>query len=609
MAEYKGKFTGEQTDERLSLAEQVPNKADKNGKYPNMTVGFAENLIGRGDTQEAYINFRPSAGADTNITDGAARIKKIKGNSLVWNQAVSNADFRNGIAGWGSSLADIYARDGYMEFVINEQGSQQFSHYFATPLAKGHKYAIVCDFKRNTTAEFPLYIYFGKQSGGYDTFYSDSYSSETRHISTAFITTTDAIDFMLVYPFINAEVGTSAYIYSVRVVDLTKMFTAGNEPTTILEYYERKPMNISDECEYSDGVIVDMKINSLVSVGDNLFDKSLWQRGAMSLDGIFTPDNNCPYGSVLLKCIPNTTYYGVDFSNGFVTAPFWFYDEQMNFIKYDYVGTTGDMNIHNAKGLISSPDNAHYVRIVCYEEYLDTCSISLVHSGYKAENHKYVPYQQDVKDLSFISEVFPNGMRSVGNVCDEFRFNQTKKVWEKVTRIGVIPDLSSLIVRQTNANGEFVLNLPQNYIGVKDYNSISPILSSVFVATSVYAADTYGISDCIYGQDDWLIMRSSKHNDLTSIKAAMLGVPMYYKLAEPIITLIEGSENRNLDYLVWDFGTEEAIASVPSAPFRADINYEFNAVDDIRWAHSKIKELLADIELLKASQTSSTLVE
>lgn len=570
MAEYKGKFTGEQTDERLALAEQVPNKADKNGKYPNMTVGFAENLIGRGDTQEAYINFRPSAGADTNITDGAARIKKIKGNSLVWNQAVSNADFRNGIAGWGSSLADIYARDGYMEFVINEQGSQQFSHYFATPLTKGHKYAIVCDFKRNTTVEFPLYIYFGKQSGGYDTFYSDSYSSETRHISTAFITTTDAIDFMLVYPFINAAVGTSAYIYSVRVVDLTKMFTAGNEPTTVVEYYERKPMNIADEFAYNEGQIVDMKADRLISTSDNVYNPHT--HNARVLGG---------------KAYNITTSTGAAFNVEF------FNDE----ISATTIDAVDDKYTFPANGYCQVSD--------AYGESLGDICVCLSHSYDKP----HTAYQQDVKVFSFISEAFSNGMRSVGNVCDEFRFNQTKKVWEKVTRIGVIPDLSSLIVRQTNANGEFVLNLPQNYIGVEDYNSISPILSSAFVATSVYAADTYGISDCIYGQDDWLIMRSSKHNDLTSIKAAMLRVPMYYKLAEPIITPIEGSENWNLDYLVWDFGTEEAIASVPSAPFRADINYEFNAVDDIRWAHSKIKELLADIELLKASQTNSTLVE
>ena len=53
-----------------------------------------------------------------------------------------------------------------------------------------------------------------------------------------------------------------------------------------------------------------------------------------------------------------------------------------------------------------------------------------------------------------------------------------------------------------------------------------------------------------------------------------------YPLDEPIVTPIEIPIDFN--YYVEDFGTEEAISAENSAPFNADIIYQFNAVDRIR---------------------------
>ena len=53
-----------------------------------------------------------------------------------------------------------------------------------------------------------------------------------------------------------------------------------------------------------------------------------------------------------------------------------------------------------------------------------------------------------------------------------------------------------------------------------------------------------------------------------------------YELAEPIVTPITTPIDFN--YYVEDFGTEEAILAENSAPFRADIVYQFNATDQIR---------------------------
>ena len=52
-----------------------------------------------------------------------------------------------------------------------------------------------------------------------------------------------------------------------------------------------------------------------------------------------------------------------------------------------------------------------------------------------------------------------------------------------------------------------------------------------------------------------------------------------YPLAEPIVTeLDEADQFKDLDYQVWNGGTEKAIAEGKSAPLAADITYGFNAV-------------------------------
>jgi hypothetical protein len=53
-----------------------------------------------------------------------------------------------------------------------------------------------------------------------------------------------------------------------------------------------------------------------------------------------------------------------------------------------------------------------------------------------------------------------------------------------------------------------------------------------------------------------------------------------YPLEEPIVTPIEAPIDFN--YYVEDFGTEEAILAENSAPFSADIIYQFNATDQVR---------------------------
>lgn len=69
-----------------------------------------------------------------------------------------------------------------------------------------------------------------------------------------------------------------------------------------------------------------------------------------------------------------------------------------------------------------------------------------------------------------------------------------------------------------------------------------------------------------------------------------------YPLAEPIVTeLDEADQFKDLDYKVWNAGTEKAISEGKSAPLAADITYGFNAIGKIKELESLVAALRAKV--------------
>ena len=74
-----------------------------------MTAGFAQEIVGDGSATPEEFSFRPTAGEDRNVANttyydgernGVARIEKIKGNSVVYNQLLKCAADQRGVDGW-----------------------------------------------------------------------------------------------------------------------------------------------------------------------------------------------------------------------------------------------------------------------------------------------------------------------------------------------------------------------------------------------------------------------------------------------------------------------------------------------------------------------------
>ena len=568
------------TDADKALVQTIPNindelntKADKEGYYPTMTVGKSDNLVGRGESTPEEFSFRPSAGY-LSVEDGSARITSIKGDSVVWNQKLHNADFSSGSDYWSSHDASLIEKDGYIQFVVNEQSSQYISQ-FGVNLPKNHIYVVECDFQRDTNESFPFLAYFGKKSGGYDTYYSESYSNNTRHTHTAFITTTDEIEFILVYPIINASKGVSANIYSITVSDLTQMFGAGSVPTTIEEYNARKPL-VANEFAYNEGEVVSMNVDSIKSVGNNAFD---YTKGYAKVVG------GHEYHCTVDGAPADDVYFSKDIEN-----------------------ITFEENVlpHKINGIYTFPSDG-YVSASSFGSSNENICICLHHSYDKP----FMPYEDDVVDLSWIKGIkylnnddeyvalFPNGLRSAGEAHDEVRYNRTTKKWEAIKRVGEV-DMGSMdwimgSSSQSNIVNPVSTSINDVIVAPNRNDEKANILCPLYVTDSLDNTYLLKIDKSIgAGSSGLLRIYDSQYQNsgsLESFRTAIQGVMLYYELAKPIVVEIPNSENFNLDYLVWDFGTEEAKLIVPSAPFRADIIYQFNAVDRIRDNSRRVADL------------------
>ena len=340
------------------------------------------------------------------------------------------------------------------------------------------------------------------------------------------------------YPNIEAPVGSEFDIYGIRLYDLTQMFGAGNEPTTIEEFYARIPSGV-DMNAYNAGEVIHMNTESIKSVGENLFNKEKAIRGYIENNQFIEAEWSNRYG-LLMRCIPNTEYYLKDAMNGYFLASAWFYDANMNYIEYDYV--TDNSEVEVSSGIITTADNAAYMVVFCNQDYIDSCMVSLVHSGWKQDvDAGYQPYWEDRLDLSVIGKYFPQGMKKAGSAYDEIRFNKASGKWEAVRRIGEV-DMGSLEWIYNNVAGQYRFYSYGIQNSIMKPNSADTIAN---IVCSRYIPDSWNtlfvnLKDKIVATHTGspIAVFDSAYTDAASFKAAMSGVMLYYELAEPIVTEI-----------------------------------------------------------------------
>ena len=568
----------EELSERIAendvLIEDLQNtKIDKEADdyYPQLSVGVADNLSGVEVVDSSFTTRQSGGGA---ITDGVARVQSIKGNSVVWNQLVSTdriISLQGDVNITILESGEIYAEGEGESFLGSSLLTPQ------VPLENGHKYLYNFDVKKDIKET--IGVYFGNvwnnPSGGFpipaDTWY---------HVESIAAPTGELNRGLWIYPWNNTQLtACKAWIKNLVVYDLTQMFGAGNEPSTIEEYNARKPI-VADEYAYNEGEVIDMNVQGIKSVGRNVWDEQ-WESGTIAgSDGALVDDSTKIRTKNLIRVLPNKEYHFTQPSQLPIRV-FW-YGADKAYKAYDYFAESTSFLI---------PSDVHYIKVVFeYPTYNNDICINLSDASV---NGKYFPYVKRTEDLSIIRKYFPNGMKSAGTAHDEIRYNKVTQKWEKVQRIGEV-DMGSLLWT-IDGRGRFQST---SILGV-----ISPVLSGAYanVLTNEYVVDTATntydrINDKVIAvsSDGYLKVVDSTYTDAASFKAAMAGVILYYELAEPIVTEID-EQDFNTDYLVWNGGTESALASKSSSALRAEITYGFNAVGKIKEIDDKLTELSAEV--------------
>ena len=544
------------------------------GVFPNLVSG---DLAGRGESVPAEFGFRASGGKS--IKDGRAYIKRIKGNSVVWNQTATISGLNSTFSKNGdkyvatptstpSTPGNMASSSGRLRLLPNCVVNHVYLYDFGfTRLSKRED---IDDFTPTNMA-----VLIGSKSLFYD-----ANIGEKKHING--ISTAQDTSYIAVS--LNDCV---CEIDSPIIIDLTQMFGSGNEPSTIEEFNARVATLGVDLYAYNDGEVIHCNTESIKSVGDNAWDEE-WESGRFNTN---TGEPNPASGIRTknpIKVLPNQSYWCL--ANNNIFALFW--DSEGNLIEKVYY-ENNYLPIKDKQ--FTTPANADYMvfyvpDIIAYNHDI---MITLVHSGWKQDTDAgYQPYWQDTLPLPIINKYFPDGMKKAGSTHDEIRYNKASGKWEAVQRIGSV-DMGSMAWSYDSANQVFtsytIMDLMTHPAEVSE--RAMGLLCAKYSPSRTYVAQT---------MDDksWLripksvTIKDTSYTDAATFKAAMQGVMLYYEAAEWEWVELDAEDQNFRDYYnVADFGTEQSQSSVPSAAFSADIIYQFNAVDTIREHEIEIQKL------------------
>lgn len=238
-----------------------------------------------------------------NIINGLAvlmaKILKIKGNTIVWNQNISNGDFSNGTTGWtfsDSIAGSVSSKTLTLTMGSTVHSSLSISHSYT--MKSGHKY--LCIAKINPSKAVGTRLLDSGVASGLTTM---TLTANAWNQYSSFATMTSDYAFTLYYNT-NQVLATSDTVKfrTINLFDLTQMFGSGNEPSTLDEFTSLFPL---DYYAYDSGSLLSFNGTGIKTQTKNLCPKpTIISNGRLMLYGKDETENY-PETWVLL---PKGTY-------------------------------------------------------------------------------------------------------------------------------------------------------------------------------------------------------------------------------------------------------------------------------------------------------------
>jgi len=368
--------------------------AKVNGKYVSMSVGkadVADNLTAQlGSTDETPFASIRSSGGSADVGTGNAKLSKLVGATIAWNQLCENNDGWNAVTGgWynhpTTTTKTFDSSTRTLTITANaDMSGMSVSYVCGTKYAyqNNHKVLILAKVKSsiNTTARLHIYGFNGSR------YYTEYISLQANVEKEIFLLGSLTIAGQYQYVSVSADTtttfttGDTFIVRDLQVFNLTLMF--GNDdriPHALLNGVVENNVNISAATcfkrmfpasyyTHNVGQLISCKPSNYNIVGYNAFDGELEQGSLSAGSGLPFSDTKSFRTANFIPVIPNQKYSieTTNLSTSLYTAVFYcMYDENKNFIKREGTG----QNINNVQ--ITLPINCCFIKVVWYNSQAD----------------------------------------------------------------------------------------------------------------------------------------------------------------------------------------------------------------------------------------------
>ena len=540
---------GQVKDSGLSLDDIAKAK----GSFPELFAGFAGNLVDTrsAGTHQGPFAFRQSGGDRVNY------MRKILGKTEAFNQLFDKSLLYASQTYRGVTAAGNIDT-GAITFSGTATGNEQFNLTAASQvkMVVGHKYLL-----RGATADTP-YLRLADQTAVFDT-------------GNGMIWTCNRDNTAVILSCAIVSGRTYSGTIYVKIVDLTLMYGAGNEPATVAEFEALHPLGYYSPASK----LINNAATGLETTGFNQWDEEWMLGGYLTTTGKYNAwtDRICSKNPIAV--LPNTQYYSKA-----TNATIFLYDAEMNFL-----GTSSGTSTS-----FSTPSNCHYIHLTYYgaTTYNHDICINLSDAS---RNGTYEPYwERDIvlglDNLACHDEnnnaVVVNGLDGVGTAQDEavVENGMVTKIIKKFKEI----DLGDF--NWTYDNGIMNTDAVINDVYVHGANSLPNAVCANFIAGryNSLANKEFAIGDNGANIKRIYVMDSA-YTDAATFKAAVTGVKLRYELATPKVLTLDNPIPALIE--VDNLGTEKRLpedtADNPQAPFECDSNYSISTANLVR----KLSEL------------------
>ena len=448
-----------------------------------------------------YFTYRKSP----TTKDGLAKIRGIRGNTLIWNQLIQNGNF-DSISAWINSGSSYTVSNG-IATVKSTNASNQFGIYQRFQKKANHKYFISFEMHSFGT----IRVRRNKFSSGQETVTEGIY----QRIETASADATLGSAYQICFGEPVSDIDADYFtLKNYMIIDLTLMGL--DSITTVDEFTALFPLPYY---AYDTGSLLSFNGTGLKVTGKNLINKSESESGGIDASGnLINNDQHLWRGTVFIPVSEGETYTFSGFGEYYFVR-IYYYDSGFNFV------SPRQQSGQNLPITFTVPSGVKYVKWTLYQSSSfitqSTFDASKIQLSIGSSIDSYEPYTSSTLSLP-ISTFFPTGMKSAGSVYDELTPTRA------ITRIGAV-DLGSL-TWQKNATGQFFASYSgEQKVQTTNLKSVLPYTPS---ADGAYDGNI-DMTITIRANAIWI--RDSSYETSSAFASALSGVYLFYELATPVV--------------------------------------------------------------------------